>query len=76
MSDAIWTRDEPDSPCVQTCVMHTASGLCIGCLRTLDEIATWSSLTRSERLSIMAGLDARKSKIEPKRRGERKGRLR
>lgn len=68
MNDAVWNRDEPDSPCVQTCVMHEASGLCMGCFRTLDEIATWSSLTRSERLAIMAGLGARAPQVKGKRR--------
>ena len=30
------------SPCVNVCRMHEASGLCVGCHRTLDEIAQWS----------------------------------
>lgn len=32
------------SPCVSVCRMEPASGLCEGCLRTLDEIACWSTL--------------------------------
>jgi len=35
---------EPASPCISVCCMSPASGLCSGCLRTLDEIATWGSL--------------------------------
>ena len=30
------------SPCISVCRMDAASGLCEGCLRTLDEIAAWS----------------------------------
>lgn len=30
------------SPCISVCRMDAASGLCEGCLRTLDEIAQWS----------------------------------
>mgnify|MGYP001373350429 CR=1 FL=1 len=32
------------SPCVSVCRMDAVSGLCEGCLRTLDEIACWSTL--------------------------------
>ena len=32
------------SPCISVCRMHARSGLCEGCLRTLDEIAAWSTL--------------------------------
>jgi predicted Fe-S protein YdhL (DUF1289 family) len=28
-------------------------GLCVGCLRTLDEISRWASLTDAERARIM-----------------------
>jgi uncharacterized protein len=29
------------SPCISVCRMDAATGLCEGCLRTLDEIAEW-----------------------------------
>ena len=32
------------SPCVSVCRMSADSGLCEGCLRTLDEIAAWSAM--------------------------------
>lgn len=48
------------SPCVQICVIDPASGLCEGCLRTLQEIADWSRLSEAERLAIMAELPRRK----------------
>jgi len=35
------------------------SGQCIGCRRTLHEIATWSRLSEAERLAIMAALPTR-----------------
>ena len=31
------------SPCISVCSMEPVSGLCAGCLRTLDEIRQWSS---------------------------------
>lgn len=32
------------SPCVSVCVMNPGSGQCVGCFRTLDEIAGWSRM--------------------------------
>ena len=36
--------DAVPSPCINVCRIDAASGLCVGCARTLDEIAAWSSL--------------------------------
>ncbi|WP_353472096.1 DUF1289 domain-containing protein [Salipiger sp. H15] len=63
-----------ESPCVNICVVHRASGLCTGCLRTLDEIAGWSGYTPEERRAIMADLPGRKALLQ-QRRGGRAGRL-
>lgn len=32
------------SPCINVCRMHPHTGWCEGCLRTIDEIAAWSSM--------------------------------
>jgi len=32
------------SPCISICRMDARSGWCEGCLRTLDEIAAWSTM--------------------------------
>lgn len=47
------------TPCIDVCVVEPATGLCVGCGRTLDEIARWSDLEEAGRLSIMATLPAR-----------------
>jgi predicted Fe-S protein YdhL (DUF1289 family) len=47
------------SPCNRVCVMHPASRICVGCGRSLDEIARWATLSEAERLAIMARLPAR-----------------
>jgi predicted Fe-S protein YdhL (DUF1289 family) len=47
------------SPCNRICVVHPASRICIGCGRSLDEIAGWIALSEAERLAIMAQLPAR-----------------
>jgi hypothetical protein len=44
---------------VKICVVDPVSGLCIGCGRTVAEIAMWRELDAEERRAIMAGLDQR-----------------
>ncbi|MDD7969553.1 DUF1289 domain-containing protein [Roseinatronobacter alkalisoli] len=73
MSDAVWKRNEIESPCIKICVIHPQSGLCAGCLRTLDEISAWTQMSPQERQDIMAKLPARQVQIG-KRRGGRTAR--
>jgi uncharacterized protein len=69
-----WTRDEIESPCVQICVIHPTAQLCVGCLRSRDEIARWSQLTSPERRAIIDALPARAPKLR-QRRGGRSARI-
>ncbi|EEW26082.1 protein of unknown function DUF1289 [Rhodobacter ferrooxidans] len=71
--DNIWARDEVQSPCVKICVIHPTEHLCIGCLRSMAEIASWSQLTPARRAEIIAELPARAPRLA-KRRGGRNGR--
>ncbi len=48
------------SPCTKVCTMDASSGLCIGCLRTLDEIARWSEMTNEERRRVIELVEARR----------------
>ncbi|HYF22690.1 MAG TPA: DUF1289 domain-containing protein [Caulobacteraceae bacterium] len=57
------------TPCVKVCVVDGESGLCLGCLRTLQEIAGWASLTPERRAEIMAELPARRGRIDPAKLG-------
>jgi predicted Fe-S protein YdhL (DUF1289 family) len=49
------------SPCTKVCIIDPRSGLCLGCGRTLDEIAGWASFTESERGRIMTELPQRRA---------------
>lgn len=71
--DDIWKRNEVESPCVKICVVHPEAGICVGCRRTIDEIARWSGMTTEERRAIMSQLQGRASLLA-KRRGGRLGR--
>jgi uncharacterized protein len=48
-----------ESPCVQVCSIHQPSGLCLGCGRTLAEIARWADMAPDERRRIMDALPER-----------------
>jgi uncharacterized protein len=47
------------SPCISICQMSPKTGLCVGCHRTIDEIAHWSALTDDEKLDVLALVDER-----------------
>ncbi|HOY78153.1 MAG TPA: DUF1289 domain-containing protein [Hyphomonadaceae bacterium] len=47
------------TPCVKVCVVDGASGNCLGCGRTLGEIARWARLSDPERDAVMVALSAR-----------------
>ncbi len=74
MTDELWQRDEPDSPCVKVCVLDRNSGFCLGCLRTGDEIAAWPGMSTDQRRALLADLPARRDLVKPKRRGGRAAR--
>jgi predicted Fe-S protein YdhL (DUF1289 family) len=47
------------SPCISICRMDAVSGLCEGCFRTLDEVASWGGASDAQRRAIWAQLVAR-----------------
>ncbi len=74
MKDEVWKRDEIQSPCVKLCVVHPEERICVGCLRSIEEITSWSRLSHEARAAVMADLPARAPRLA-KRRGGRMGRL-
>ena len=53
------------SPCINVCRMNDATGLCEGCLRTLDEIALWSVLEEEDKRAVWAALAQRRARRSP-----------
>lgn len=47
------------SPCVRACGIDPDSGLCRGCLRTLDEIAGWALMDDDQRRAVLAAVEHR-----------------
>ena len=52
-------RNHPPSPCDGTCRLDSVTGWCLGCKRTLGEIADWPMLSPKEKRGIIAGLERR-----------------
>ncbi len=73
MADGIWKRNEIASPCNRICVIHPDAQICVGCFRTMEEIAGWSQLAPEERRALMEELPTRAGRLR-KRRGGRNGR--
>ena len=49
------------SPCISVCSIEPISGFCVGCYRTLDEIAGWIELGSEARRVVIAALPARRA---------------
>jgi predicted Fe-S protein YdhL (DUF1289 family) len=46
----------PATPCVNVCVLD-AGGTCVGCRRTIDEIARWGSMSAAEQWQVVERLE-------------------
>ncbi len=57
------------TPCIKVCIVDGESALCLGCYRTLSEIAAWATLDADRRATIMAELPSRRSRIDPRKLG-------
>lgn len=48
-----------ETPCTKVCTLDSSGQLCIGCRRTVEEIAVWASLSDEQRRTIMRELRKR-----------------
>ena len=48
-----------ETPCIAVCMIDPKTSLCLGCGRTLPEIARWHRMDSAERLAVMAELATR-----------------
>lgn len=54
-----------ESPCVNICTLDARTRLCLGCGRTIDEIARWSTMTPADRSRVMTELPTRMAATKP-----------
>lgn len=52
------TQSRPPSPCINICTLDEQQ-ICLGCRRTLDEIAEWASMTAETQWRIIGELPQR-----------------
>ncbi|WP_437224799.1 DUF1289 domain-containing protein [Planctomicrobium sp. SH661] len=46
------------SPCIRVCELDHTRTVCVGCLRTVDEIARWSVMNEETRQQVVARVRA------------------
>lgn len=58
---------EVPSPCVSICAVDPAGGYCLGCYRTLDEIACWINFDSTQRLAVWDAIAVRRKDADAHR---------
>lgn len=53
--------NDPPSPCTKVCKLDPVSRLCIGCLRTVEEIGAWSFMDAGEKQAVLDSLPGRRT---------------
>jgi len=48
-----------ETPCIAVCFIDPKTKLCLGCGRTLPEIARWHAMSSADRLAVMDTLPQR-----------------
>lgn len=51
------------SPCINVCRMNPHTGLCEGCLRTIDEIAQWSTASDEVKRAVWREICLRRQNL-------------
>lgn len=53
--------DHVPSPCVRLCTVDETTLMCVGCLRTVEEIKAWRGLSPDGKRALLTVLDGRRS---------------
>jgi predicted Fe-S protein YdhL (DUF1289 family) len=48
-----------ETPCVKICTLDARAARCLGCGRSIDEIARWGGMSAAERARVMTELPGR-----------------
>ena len=60
-SDRARGRKRLVSPCAGVCILHTETKFCLGCYRTINEIAQWQDMSVDDQHRVMAELAQRRA---------------
>jgi hypothetical protein len=47
------------SPCINVCILDAEGRLCVGCGRTIEEIAGWGAMGEEDKARVVARLPER-----------------
>lgn len=51
------------SPCIDVCEIEPTTGLCRGCLRTIDEIVSWGTAGDDYKRAVWAEIRQREERL-------------
>jgi monothiol glutaredoxin len=54
--------ERPQSPCIKVCVVGPGNR-CLGCLRTLGEIASWGAMSAEAQWALVSALEDRRRQV-------------
>ena len=60
-SDRARGRKRLVSPCAGVCILHTETKFCLGCYRTINEIAQWQEMSVDDQHRVMTELAHRRA---------------
>jgi len=52
------------SPCNGVCILDPVTGWCLGCQRTISEIAGWLRATDAEKRQVLDNVERRRSSMD------------
>lgn len=50
------------SPCVKLCALDPRSGYCVGCYRTIDEVANWVEMSAEDKRAVLERVARRRAR--------------
>ena len=59
-SDQVIVRKKLISPCAGVCILNTETKFCLGCYRTINEIARWQDMSADDQHLVMIELAKRR----------------
>jgi len=51
-----------ESPCFDVCTLDRTGEYCLGCMRTMQEIKSWSEMSDQEKTQVIEKLEQRRKK--------------
>ncbi|WP_019139808.1 DUF1289 domain-containing protein [Noviherbaspirillum massiliense] len=61
--DPLHDEGKVPSPCINVCSMNPRTGLCEGCLRTIEEIAQWSTASEERKREVWMEIRKRRDEL-------------